>query len=291
MGTCVIKEAKVDVQTFENTADGGIKFDEYADIDPEVAADILSKAKFKKYGNTASPQPYGNQNQPQTHNQNQNQNQNKNYVAAMNNDFYDNGYGGNRRGGGRNDHHDNRGRSGRNEYGRGRGGRNNNNWESHHGNNNNMYNQSVPYGQPPAPNYGSPQPAFNQPPAAQVDPNSQANLIQTLQGMDPASMQSMIALLQQQQHQHQQQHQQQQQQSAPQPVQSMGMGQPIGQPMNQSPYGYNQPLNYGQAPPPHKVILKPQVVKSILCYHNYSPPCLLGIIRNSNHNQLILHNP
>ena len=30
----------------------------------------------------------------------------------------------------------------------------------------------------------------------------------------------------------------------------MGMGQPIGQPMNQSPYGYNQPLNYGQAPPP-----------------------------------------
>ncbi|KAK6203256.1 uncharacterized protein RJT21DRAFT_119408 [Scheffersomyces amazonensis] len=51
LGTCVVKELKVDVQTFESTPDGGVKFDEYADVDPEVAADILSKAKVKKYGN------------------------------------------------------------------------------------------------------------------------------------------------------------------------------------------------------------------------------------------------
>lgn len=50
LGTCVIKESKVDVQTFETTPDGGIKFDEYSDIEPEVAAEILQKAKVKKYG-------------------------------------------------------------------------------------------------------------------------------------------------------------------------------------------------------------------------------------------------
>lgn len=51
LGACIIKELKVDIQTFESTPDGGIKFDEYAEIEPEVGADILLKAKQKKYGN------------------------------------------------------------------------------------------------------------------------------------------------------------------------------------------------------------------------------------------------
>ncbi|KAK6463911.1 hypothetical protein DFJ63DRAFT_55688 [Scheffersomyces coipomensis] len=80
LGACVVKELKVDVQTFESTPDGGIKFDEYADVDPDVAAEILSKAKVKKYGtnmpvyypqdtshndNSARSQPYGYQGQSQ----------------------------------------------------------------------------------------------------------------------------------------------------------------------------------------------------------------------------------
>ncbi|KAG2733096.1 hypothetical protein G9P44_004086 [Scheffersomyces stipitis] len=51
LAACIIKELKVDVQTFESTEDGGVKFDEYADIDPEVAVEILTKAKEKRYGN------------------------------------------------------------------------------------------------------------------------------------------------------------------------------------------------------------------------------------------------
>ena len=51
LGACIIKELKVDIQTFESTPDGGVKFDEYAEIEPEVGAEILLKAKQKKYGN------------------------------------------------------------------------------------------------------------------------------------------------------------------------------------------------------------------------------------------------
>lgn len=50
LAACVIKEQKVDIQTFESTPDGGIKFDEYADVEPEEGAEIVLKAKVKKYG-------------------------------------------------------------------------------------------------------------------------------------------------------------------------------------------------------------------------------------------------
>ena len=43
----MIKEQKVDIQTFESTPDGGIKFDEYADVEPEEGAEIVLKAKVK----------------------------------------------------------------------------------------------------------------------------------------------------------------------------------------------------------------------------------------------------
>ena len=55
LAACVIKEQKVDVQTYEEAPDGGIKFDEYADVDPEEAAGIVAKAKLKKYGNNLPP--------------------------------------------------------------------------------------------------------------------------------------------------------------------------------------------------------------------------------------------
>lgn len=50
LATCVVKEGAVDIQTFETAPDGGVKFDEYADIEPDVAAEILTKAKQKKNG-------------------------------------------------------------------------------------------------------------------------------------------------------------------------------------------------------------------------------------------------
>lgn len=47
VGACVIKESKLDLQIFEETEDGGIKFDEYVDIDPSVMTNIISSAKLK----------------------------------------------------------------------------------------------------------------------------------------------------------------------------------------------------------------------------------------------------
>lgn len=45
VGVCVIKDAKVDLQIFEETGDGGVKFDEYLDIDPSAACEIISNGK------------------------------------------------------------------------------------------------------------------------------------------------------------------------------------------------------------------------------------------------------
>ncbi|CAH2354543.1 hypothetical protein CLIB1423_17S01530 [[Candida] railenensis] len=55
IGACVIKESKVDLQTFESTPDGGIKFDEYEGIEPEVAVEILAKYKSKKKASSTGP--------------------------------------------------------------------------------------------------------------------------------------------------------------------------------------------------------------------------------------------
>lgn len=56
LGVCIIKDMKVDLQTFQETPDGGVKFDEYAEIEPEVAVDILMKVKEAKYGSLYVPQ-------------------------------------------------------------------------------------------------------------------------------------------------------------------------------------------------------------------------------------------
>lgn len=56
LGICIVKDATVDVQTFETSPEGGVKFDEYADVDPEMAADIIEEAHTKKYGHKPKPQ-------------------------------------------------------------------------------------------------------------------------------------------------------------------------------------------------------------------------------------------
>lgn len=45
IAACVIKDNKIDVQTFEETLDGGIRFDEYESVKPDVAIDIIKKKK------------------------------------------------------------------------------------------------------------------------------------------------------------------------------------------------------------------------------------------------------
>lgn len=48
LGVCVVKNQKLDIQTFDETEDGGIKFDEYVDLTPEQATEILLKKKPQK---------------------------------------------------------------------------------------------------------------------------------------------------------------------------------------------------------------------------------------------------
>lgn len=45
IGVVHVKHAVVDLQSFEETPDGGIKFDEYVDVDLETALGVLNKAK------------------------------------------------------------------------------------------------------------------------------------------------------------------------------------------------------------------------------------------------------
>ncbi|CAI5760497.1 unnamed protein product [Candida verbasci] len=189
LGACVIKEQKIDLQTYENTSDGGIKFDEYADIEPEQGAEIMSKAKFKKYGN--SPPPYIQQE--------------SNY----------------------NDNSPNYGNRGNSRSGRG-GGRNNRRGNDYgYGRRNDRYHkpqpqpygsfpqqpyaqqpqiQRVPYGSPPQQQqpygFGSPPQqqqvnSFNQP--YSQPPPTNNNLMQALQGLNPSQVQNLINALQNQQ--------------------------------------------------------------------------------------------
>lgn len=234
-GACVVKESKVDLHIFENTSDGGIRFDEYTDIEPEVAADILSKTKTSKYGALSSPPPYTMQGP----------------LQAMRSDLYDTNYSDNVKNTGRNI------RNAKFDRGnRARGSRLTNTaslgtrWG-------NMYNESprnatpVPYGQSHPPNYGPAQlPVYGQlqpltygapsnpvsvSPPAPPPQSAQQNLIGMIQSMDPASMQNLITLLQLQKNQ---------QQFQPQSMQAPQT--------NQIPYGFNQQMSYDQAPiPPH----------------------------------------
>lgn len=239
LGCCVIKELKVDVQTFESTPDGGVKFDEYSDVEPEIAAEILLKAKSKKYNGNIPPPTYDQQQQ-----------------FSSQDSYNDNGY--DRRGGGsRNDYNRGGGRGYNDRGGRGNQWNSNNQWGSggqqqYQGNNRyggrHQQRQQQPYGSSQNPygshqgggygssqpqpygsqqNYGQqpygqapppPQQSYGGGPSASVDPN----LIQTLQNMDANSMQQMISLLQQQQQQ---------------------------PPQQTQPYG-GYPQSYGSAPSP-----------------------------------------
>ncbi|KAM9899198.1 hypothetical protein OXX79_005868 [Metschnikowia pulcherrima] len=51
LGACVVKDTKVDLQVFEETGDGGVRFDEYLNIDPSAACEILNTAKSARIQN------------------------------------------------------------------------------------------------------------------------------------------------------------------------------------------------------------------------------------------------
>lgn len=273
LGACVVKELKVDIQTFETTPDGGVRFDEYADIDPDVGADLLAKAKLKRYG--GQPPPYypqdtsynDNSYPPQLQRQ-QHEPQPQPYDQYMG---FNQGPGSGSHGGGRKrrdrrrDRDRDRDRRGPRHSGGGRGGDMggygpsqgyDNSWAGdHHGAAPppQQYNQ---YGEPSQPvdqyrpsppqgynQFGGPPPP-PQPPVQQYPPpaQDQGNLLLALQGLNPQQVQSMISLLQQQQ---------QQQSPSPQIPQQYRQPSAYG-----SSGGYNQPPQqqpYGSAPPlPHQ---------------------------------------
>ncbi|KAI5959224.1 NAB3 [Candida theae] len=249
LGACVVKENKVDVQTYEAQPNGGIKFDEYADIEPEEAAEVMAKAKITKYGgNTPS------------------------YYAPDAPSHHDNAQ---EKGNRRYDHDRNRGRN--NRRGRGRHGNQGNFSNDHYGRHKNNFShqpwpnadqfqqfssapQQQVYGQVPqsqfpsfnnsqfASPYQAPpqQPhSYNQFTSPQMNSN-QPNISHALQSLDANQVQSMINLLQQQQ-------QQQQQQSPgpgmpPQPY-SMQSQHPTAPPPMAAPAPAPAPAAYGQPPP------------------------------------------
>lgn len=222
MGACVVKGNKIDLQTFESAPDGGVKFDEYADIEPDVAVEILSKFKAKKAPKSALPavppvalpalpkpmKEAVSHSKPDRHHSKSFQ-VNPRHRATRNTRPADN-----------NPQHRSNNRHGlpvprasyQPQY-------------AQYAPPMPVYNlgvsqYGVPQSQLPPPGYGLPPYDYGPPGAAPalspygvpyppqphhqpvmmspatVDPNSQ--LIQTLQNMDPASMQNMIAFLQQQ---------------------------------------------------------------------------------------------
>ncbi|SGZ48433.1 CIC11C00000005453 [Sungouiella intermedia] len=48
IGACVVKDSKIDLQTFEETPDGGIKFDEYVNVDIATVLEVVNKVKASK---------------------------------------------------------------------------------------------------------------------------------------------------------------------------------------------------------------------------------------------------
>lgn len=257
LGTCVIKEHKCDVQTFETTPDGGIKFDEYSDIEPEVAAELLQKAKANKYGGQI---PYqGDQYDNQYNNFNQGPYNNYSGQEGPGPGEYGGpagkygGYGADKR-------RDNRGGRGRfNDRSSYIPGGQNDSYGKMYGNQDpNMYGSpqpqtfSNPGYSPNVPNqqnfgnYGSYGGQYTPQVPNQLPPvGDQSGLIQTLQSMDPASMQNMISLLQQQQ-QPQSQFQPQPQGHQPQGYQPQGHQGPQGGQGGYGQKGYHGKGNQGQ---------------------------------------------
>lgn len=45
IGACFVKDSRVDLQTFEETPDGGIKFDEYVNVDIGTVLEVINKVK------------------------------------------------------------------------------------------------------------------------------------------------------------------------------------------------------------------------------------------------------
>lgn len=253
LAACVIKEQKVDIQTFENTPDGGIKFDEYADVEPEEGAEIVLKAKVKKYGDRLPayvPQDTSYHDNSRSH------------TAGPAHSSGPRRGGERNRGSRRGDRHGGR-RGGygahNNDYGHGRGrGSNYDSWNQQPYGSVPPPPQQQPYGSVPPPpsssssrqphsygqpyygnqqpSYGSPvqQPAINQWNSPVQPPQNPANNL--LQGLNAAQIQSMIQLLQSQQ------------QGAPPPQGNYGQpSRPGPAPNTYGGMGYNN--NYGSNAP------------------------------------------
>ncbi|KAI5968081.1 NAB3 [Candida margitis] len=273
LGACVIKEHKVDIQTYEEQHNGGIKFDEYAEIDPDEAAEVMAKAKLAKYG--SNPPPYHPQDT--SYNENANDRGNRQHDHDRNRGNFGRN---NKRGKGRHGHaNDSR-------YGHDTYGRHNNNYSQQTWSNPDPYSQfpsqqpqqpqqqQQVYGQVPSGQFSpfaqqqqqqlqgqfsSPygfqqpqQPVYNQFASAQQQPPlnfNQPNIAQALQSLNANQVQSMINLLQQQQ----------QQQQPPQPgapplgssypmqnqPQTARVTQPVPSPgPTPAAYGQPPPLNY-----------------------------------------------
>lgn len=240
LAACIIKESKVDLQTFEETEEGGIKFDEYVDLSPLVAVDVVKRmlppdsASNLKRTHEETQKDYENNESPELHHPHHH----------------------------RDSHHSKK----QKKKDRQRERRANQGHNGHH----TSYSPVPPASrhQPyPSNPYGLPQPPPHYPPHAAYpgygqypNANPQGNfspgsasqnfadpsVIQMLQNLDPTTLQQVIGFIQQQQQQQQQlqQHQQFQtsayQQPAP-PMQQQYQGGYTG--------GYGQPA-HPQPPPP-----------------------------------------
>lgn len=58
VGVCFVKDSAIDLQSFEETPDGGIKFDEYVDVGIDAALNVLNKVKASKPKPQREAHPY-----------------------------------------------------------------------------------------------------------------------------------------------------------------------------------------------------------------------------------------
>lgn len=250
MAVVVLKADDLNVKTFEKTSDGGIKFDEYANISVEEADSILSAAKAKRGGSSSHSHS--------------NPNSNSYSSGFEQKDYYRNNNRGNYQ---NNRQPRNDQRVGDRNRGRGNNMRPRNNYDQPQ---QGYQSGSSQYGyqgyQQPAPQapvampQGLPQGLPQNLP--QMDPSA---VYAQLQNYDPATIQQVLSLLGQQQQQGQQApppmqqqpvpqyggYQQQQQQQLPPPQQYGGYQQPM--PQQQPP-----PQQYYQQQPPPTQQQQPQ---------------------------------
>lgn len=272
IGACVVKDSRVDLQIFEETADGGIKFDEYLGVEPDTVLDVIGKARASRHPPPPPPRdPYQNDRRRDSR-------RSDSYHGSAHPSRGDNRNSGRHPSWQRSDRewsqpsrppqrnqwsrHDNRGYNEPsyppNQYG---GPQNyNQDFGPQRGYNqgyppNSGYGQQMPpgppqgyqnSGYPPQQGYqgyqGGPPPMgppqnFSQPggyngPQQKADPA----LLQTLQNLDPSAMQNVISLLQQQ---------------------NKG-------PSPQIPNAQPQYQGYGQSPPPPPNVSQPNQINSLL---------------------------